>query len=171
MNNFAPEIAALQKLYKGTGVTVTSVTLTQEEKKTQTVATGSTRFNLTTDVGIDDFAKALSLDASKTKIAAELLKNAAAFDRDDMAHVIAVYAMTEADGKDRMSRVVLSGRSRGEKIFAKGDKGDIHFTFLVSLAGVSEGCGSDETPHGCSLLRGRRRHHCRPLSAGLPRSW
>ena len=67
---------------------------------------------------------------------AELLKNAAAFDRDDMAHVIGVYAMTEADGKDRMSRVVLSGHSRGEKIFAKGDKGDIYFTFLVALAGV-----------------------------------
>lgn len=106
MNNFAPEVAALRNLYKGTGVTLTPVTLTQEEKTTQTVATGSTRFNLTTDVGIDDFAKALSLDASKTKIVAELLKNAAAFDRDDMAHVIGVYAMTEADGKDRMSRVV-----------------------------------------------------------------
>jgi hypothetical protein len=136
MNNFAPEVAALRNLYKGTGVTLTPVTLTQEEKTTQTVATGSTKFNLTTDAGIDDFAKALSLDASKTKIVAELLKNAAAFDRDDMAHVIAVYAMTEADGKDRMSRVVLSGHSRGEKIFAKGDKGDIYFTFLVALAGV-----------------------------------
>ena len=136
MNNFAPEVAALRKLYKGTGVAVTTVTLTQEEKKTQTVATGGTRFNLTTDSGIDDFANALSLDTSKTKIVADLLKNAAAFDRDDMAHVIAVYAMTEADGKDRLSRVVLSGHSRGEKIFAKGDKGDIYFTFLVALAGV-----------------------------------
>jgi hypothetical protein len=136
MNNFAPEVAALQNLYKGTGVEVTAVTLTQEEKKTQTVATGGTKFNLTTDSGVDDFAKALSLDASKTKIVADLLKGADAFDRDDMAHVIAVYAMTEADGKDRLSRVVLSGHSRGEKIFAKGDKGDIHFTFLVALAGV-----------------------------------
>jgi hypothetical protein len=136
MNNFAPEVAALRKLYKGTGVAVTAVTLTQEEKKTQTVATGGTRFNLTTDSGVDDFANALSLDASKTKIVADLLKNAVVFDRDDMAHVIAVYATTEADGKDRMSRVVLSGHSRGEKIFAKGDKGDIYFTFLVALAGV-----------------------------------
>jgi Domain of unknown function (DUF4157) len=136
MNNFAPEVAALRNLYKGTGVAVTPVTLTQEEKTTQTVATGGTRFNLTTDAGVDDFAKALSLDPSKTKIVAELLKNAAAFDRDDMAHVIAVYAMTEADGKDRMSRVVLSGHSRGEKIFAKGDKGSVYFTFLVALAGV-----------------------------------
>ena len=136
MNNFAPEVAALRNFYKGTGVAVTAVTLTQEEKKTQTAATGGTKFDLTTDSGIDDFAKALSLDASKTKIVADLLKGAEAFDRDDMAHVIAVYAMTEADGKDRLSRVVLSGHSRGEKIFAKGDKGDIHFTFLVALAGV-----------------------------------
>ena len=136
MNNFAPEVAALRNFYKGTGVAVTTVTLTQEEKKTQTAATGGTKFDLTTDPGIDDFAKALSLDASKTKIVADLLKGADAFDRDDMAHVIAVYAMTEADGKDRLSRVVLSGHSRGEKIFAKGDKGDIYFTFLVALAGV-----------------------------------
>ena len=33
MNNFAPEVAALRNLYKGTGVAVTAVTLTQEEKK------------------------------------------------------------------------------------------------------------------------------------------
>jgi hypothetical protein len=136
MNNFAPEVAALRNLYKGKGIAVTAVTLTQEEKKTKTAATGGTKFNLTTDAGIDDFAKALNLNASKTKIVADLLKGADAFDRDDMAHVIGVYAMTEADGKDRMSRVVLSGHSRGEKIFAKGDKGDIYFTFLVALAGV-----------------------------------
>jgi Domain of unknown function (DUF4157) len=136
MNNFAPEVAALRSFYKGKGVAVTAVTLTQEEKKTKTAATGSTKFDLTTDSGIDDFAKALNLNASKTKIVADLLKGADAFDRDDMAHVMAVYAMTEADGKDRMSRVVLSGHSRGEKIFVKGDKGDIYFTFLVALAGV-----------------------------------
>jgi hypothetical protein len=136
MNNFAPEIATLRGLYRGTGVAVTAVTLTQEEKKTKTAATGSTKFDLTTDAGIDDFANALSLDASKTKVVADLLKGADAFDRDDMAHVIAIYAMTEADGKDRMSRVVLSGHSRGKEVFAKGDKGDIYFTFLVALAGV-----------------------------------
>ena len=136
MNNFAPEVAMLRDLYRGTGVTLTAVTLTQEEKKTETAATGSTRFNLTTDAGIDDFAKALNLDAAKTKVVADLLKGADAFDRDDMAHVIAVYAMTQADGKDRMSRLVLSGHSRGEKVYAKGDKGDIHFLFLVALAGI-----------------------------------
>lgn len=136
MNNFAPEVAALRKRYRGTGVAVTAVTLTEEETKTRTTATGNTSFDLTTDSGIDDFAKALSLDASKTQTVAGLLRGADAFDRDDRAHVIAVYALTEADGKDRMSRVILSGHSRGDKIYAKGDKGDIHFTFLVELARI-----------------------------------
>src|SRR5207249_4407582 len=48
MNNFAPEVAALRNFYKGKGIAVTAVTLTQEEKKTRTAATGSTKFNLTT---------------------------------------------------------------------------------------------------------------------------
>lgn len=137
MNNFAPEVAALRKLFKGTALGLTAVTLTQEESKTKTTATGNTAFDLTTDTGIDDFAKALGLDTTKTKEVAALLKGQSdLYDRDDMAHVIAVYAATELDGKDRLSRVILSGHSRGDSVFAKGNKGDIYFSFLVSLASI-----------------------------------
>jgi hypothetical protein len=47
-----------------------------------------------------------------------------------------VYAATEADGVDRMSRVVLSGHSAGTKVYNEDVKGSIYFDALVTLAGI-----------------------------------
>ena len=55
-------------------------------------------------------------------------------DRDDMAHVMAVYALTDNDGQDRMSRVGLSGHSLGVDIEGAKFKNHIYFSYLGSLA-------------------------------------
>jgi hypothetical protein len=136
MNNYPPEVATLRSLYAAKPVTVTTVTLSQEESNTKTAATGATRFNLTTDQGIDAFVQALALSPDQAKTVTGILAQAPAHDRDDLAHVIAIYAMTEADGKDRMSRVVLSGHSRGVSVYSKDNKGDILFSILVDLGSV-----------------------------------
>ena len=133
MNNYKPEVNALDALYKGTPVAVTKVTVGDDEQHTTTA--GGT-FDLTSDVGIDAFTKTLGLDAVRTTSVTNLLKAESPSNRDDMAHVIAVYAQSETDGKDRMSRVVLSGHSIGTKIYNEDGKGTIYFKFLVELAGI-----------------------------------
>jgi hypothetical protein len=134
MNNFPLEIAALKKLYKGKPVDLTTVTLATDTA--QTVSGGKT-FDLTNDAGVDAFAASLGLDKAKTSAAAALVKaNTYTNDRDDMAHVMAVYALTEADGQDRMSRVVMSGHSFGLDIMDDPLKNHIQFSYLVELAKI-----------------------------------
>ncbi len=133
MNNYGPEVAQLNSRYAGTSVKVAQVTVAEHEDKT--VAAGST-YDLTQDTGIDSFAAAQSLDAPKTAALASLLKAQDSANRDDLAHVIVVYAACERDKADRMSRVVLSGHSYGTKVYNEDAKGAILFDALVTLAGL-----------------------------------
>jgi len=132
MNNYKPEVAKLNKIYKGTSVKVTTVTVTEEESKT--TADGGT-YDLTGEPGILAFAKSLPLKtAALADEVKKLLLSQSNENRDDLAHVISVYAATEADGTDRMSRVVLSGHSYGTKVYNEDVKGAIYFDALVKLA-------------------------------------
>jgi hypothetical protein len=143
MNNYKPEVAKLNTIYKSTSVKVTTVTVTEEE--TKTLAGGST-YDLTAKAGIEAFAISLVLDGrdkantpirdKRTKDVEALLSGQDTENRDDLAHVISVYAATDADGVDRMSRVVLSGHSYGTKVYNEDIKGAIYFDALVKLAGI-----------------------------------
>jgi hypothetical protein len=133
MNNADPEVKALLGRYKpGSSVGVTVV------KGTAAVATttigSTTTFDLTTDAGVDALAKALVPDPAKQATLSALFKGQSEANRDDLAHVAKVYSDTEADGKDRMTRVVLSGHSGGLGVF--GTPGEVYFDALVGLAGV-----------------------------------
>jgi hypothetical protein len=134
MNNYKPEVDRLKALYAGRPVNVTTVTVTEGASKTQV---GGSTFDLTTDDGIKQFVASLNLpdtaDADKLKALIGAQGNE---DRDDLAHVIAVYAKTQADQADRMSRVVLSGHSYGSLIYNEDVKGEIQFASLVTLAGI-----------------------------------
>ena len=130
------ELGALRSQYRGKPVAVTAVTLSSEESKTRTAATGATKFDLTSDAGINDFVSALSLTDKQAKAVGEILNQVPNVDRDDWAHVIAVYAMTEKDGKDRMSRVILSGHSRGFSVYSRDHRGHLDFSILATLAGI-----------------------------------
>ena len=78
----------------------------------------------------------LSLKKATADQVKALLTAQSSEDRDDLAHVIAVYAACEADGVDRMSRVVLSGHSYGTKVYNENVKGAIYFDALIKLAGI-----------------------------------
>ncbi|HET9281859.1 MAG TPA: DUF4157 domain-containing protein [Candidatus Angelobacter sp.] len=135
--NAALEATSLQTAYHGKPVTVTAVTLSDTESKTKTIATGSATFDLTSDDGIKKFVAALPLsDKQQVESVTEILKKAPNVSRDDWAHVIAVYAQTESDGKDRMSRVILSGHSGGQSIYSKENKGEIEFSILAGLSAI-----------------------------------
>lgn len=133
MNNYGPEVAKLAAQYTGTSVKITQVTLSEHEEKT---AAGGATYDLTQDTGIKAFAAAQSLDAANTAALETLLKSQSSSDRDDLAHVVAVYSACEKDGVDRMSRVVLSGHSYGTKVYNEDAKGAILFDALVTLAGI-----------------------------------
>lgn len=133
MNNYAPEVSKLKAIYKATSVKVTTVTVTTEEANTRA---GTATYDLTTPAGIDSFANSLSLTAPQITEIKALLAGQSKEDRDDLAHVIAVYAACEADGADRMSRVVLSGHSYGTKIYNEDINGAIYFDALVKLASI-----------------------------------
>jgi hypothetical protein len=144
MNNYKPEVAKLSSVYQGTSVKVTSVTVTEEETKTQ--AGGST-YDLTDAAGIKAFALSLALDGldaakktplrgTRTQAVETLISSQQKQDRDDLAHVVSVYAATNADGVDRMSRVVLSGHSYGTKVYNEDIKGAILFDALVAMEGI-----------------------------------
>lgn len=139
MNNADPEVQALLGRYpSGSPVSVTVVKGTHEESATS--VGGVPRYDLTTDDGVLDLALQLAPmngwppDLSKVMRLYNIIKSQAAADRDDLAHVVKVYADTEADGKDRMTRVVLSGHSGGSGVF--GSSGEIYFSALVELADV-----------------------------------
>lgn len=134
MGNFKPELTKLQSMYKGTSVAIIAVTVTEEEEKTKV---GSSTFDLTTAAGIKAFAASLTGDAATAAKLETLINERTDWDRDDLAHVISVYAATEKDGVDRMSRVVLSGEHNPDpKIYNKEIKGAIYFDSLVKLAGI-----------------------------------
>jgi len=133
MNNYAPEVKKLKQMYKDTSVNVTTVTVTTEEAKTRA---GGATYDLTKAAGIEAFAKSLSLTATAEGEVKALLTSQSLEDRDDLAHVISVYALTESDGVDRMSRVVLSGHSYGTKVYNEDVKGAIYFDALIKLASI-----------------------------------
>jgi hypothetical protein len=133
MNNYGPEVAKLAEQYTGTSVKITKVTLSEHEEKT---SAGGAVYDLTQDAGIKAFVAAQSLDATQTAALESLLKSQSSSDRDDLAHVVAVYSACEKDGVDRMSRVVLSGHSYGTKVYNEDAKGAILFDALVTLAGI-----------------------------------
>jgi len=133
MNNPDPEIEALQARYKAGGpVRLTIVKGTIEEGATD-IGT-SAKFDLTTDPGLEALAKVLSPDVAKQTALKTLLKSQSGSDRDDLAHVAKVYSDTEADGKDRMTRVVLSGHSGGLGVLGHGS--EVYFSALVELGKV-----------------------------------
>ena len=132
MNNADPEVKSLLGRYpSGSSVDVTVIKATEEQSAT---AVGGTTFDLTGDAGIEALAKSLTSEAARQAALARTLKAQAKDDRDDLAHVAKVYADTEADGKDRMTRVVLSGHSGGMGVL--GSSGEVYFSALVELAGV-----------------------------------
>lgn len=138
MNAYKLEVAALKNRYWNKTATVTTVT--RGEDSTKAVTRGGT-FDLTTDAGVDAFVATLGLDPANTTAVAALLKSQPNVDRDDLAHVIDIYAQTNADGMDRMSRVVLSGHSYGSLVYGHAEKKDaetshIQFDALVKLAGI-----------------------------------
>lgn len=138
MNAYRLEVAGLRNRYWNKTATVTAVTRTDDTAHT---ATRGGTFDMSGDVGIDSFADTLGLDAANTKAVAALLKSQPGSDRDDLAHVIDVYAQTDADSVDRMTRVVLSGHSYGTMIYghaaAKGaETSRIQFDALIALAGL-----------------------------------
>jgi Domain of unknown function (DUF4157) len=133
MNNADPEIKALQDRYKaGSPVGLTIIKGTTEETATD-IGAGTT-FDLSTVPGIEAFAKILTPDAANQDALKTIFLSQSAGDRDDLAHVAKVYSDTEADGKDRMTRVVLSGHSGGLGVFGHG--GEVYFTAIVELAKV-----------------------------------
>jgi hypothetical protein len=140
------EASSLQTAYHGKPVSVTAITLSDTESKTRTSATGAATFDLTSDAGIDIFVSALNLTKTQAKSVGDILRNAPTVSRDDWAHVIAVYAQTESDGKDRMSRVILSGHSDGVSVFSKEKKGEIAFGILAELSGIFPNAAS-QTRH------------------------
>ncbi len=139
MNDFPVEVAALKARYRNTGVKVTTVTRVDDSEHTITRA-GT--FNLATEAGISDFANSLGLENYNAQSVIDLIRAQPDSDRDDMAHVIDVYAQTDSDGADRMSRVVLSGHSHGIEIFSEDTPttaaSHIQFNSLVKLANIFE---------------------------------
>ena len=137
LNAFKLEAKGLRERYQGTQTKVTTVT--RSDDAARTVTKGGT-FDLTDGAGIDGFAGTLGLDATRKKSVADLLKSQDSSDRDDLAHVIDVYARTDADGADRMSRVVLSGHSTGTRIYGhpegSSESSNIKFEVLVQLASI-----------------------------------
>jgi class 3 adenylate cyclase len=83
-------------------------------------------------------------------------------------------AVTEKDGTDRMSRVVLSGHSVGIDIEGAKFKNHIYFSYLVDLAKLFPKAAGQtkhlEAPICQRLLRRRRRQRTRVLSKGVSKS-
>jgi uncharacterized protein DUF4157 len=133
MNNADPEVKALLGRYSsGSTVSVTVIKATAEEAAASTGGTAT--FDLTTDKGVDALTTALTSDPAKQKSLSTTFKGRPTEDRDDLAHVAKVYSDTEADGKDRMTRVVLSGHSVGVGVW--GMSGSLSFGALVDLASI-----------------------------------
>jgi len=133
MNNYKPEAAAIDARYAGVDVNVTKVTVSETESAFPSA--GKT-FDLGTADGCHDFCNTLPINGEAVEACTKLLLAQSSSDRDDLAHVIQVYAETEDDGRDRMSRVVLSGHSYGTKVYNGDAKGAILFDALVKLGAL-----------------------------------
>lgn len=146
--NAPKEIKKLKEVNKDRGG-VLAITTTDPQ---DVLVEGGTTFDLTTDAGVDAFAKTLSLDAGVEKQVADLLKAQGAKGKDELASIVKVYAATEADpATPRMTRMVLSGHSGGMSTFGVG--GRITFDTFVTLAQIfPKAAGQVEHLHmsGCS---------------------
>jgi len=130
MNNYKPEVNKLQSLYRHSSVKLNIVTVTTHEEKTDV---NGTVFDLTQRSGMHTFAASIATDASTISAIESMLASNSTQSRDDLAHLIAVYAATQQDGEDRMSRVVLSGHGAAPAVMSEA-KDTIRFVDLVSLA-------------------------------------
>ena len=163
MNNADPEVKSLLGRYpSGSSVDVTVIKATEEQSAT---AVGGTTFDLTGDAGIEALAKSLTSEAARQAALARTLKAQAKDDRDDLAHVAKVYADTEADGKDRMTRVVLSAQRRHGCARLLG-RGLLQRARRVCRR-VPQSGGPDKAPHRGRLSHRRRGHDPRLLHQGL----
>lgn len=133
VNNYKPEVTQLGATYTGRSVKVSTVTVTEHEEKTQV---GGSTFDLTTDDGIHAFANGLPVNGEQVDMIEKLIKDQSSRNRDELAHVISIYATTDDDGQDRLSRVILSGHSYGESVYNEDVKGAIEFKALVRLADI-----------------------------------
>jgi hypothetical protein len=137
MNNFKPEVAVIDQRYTNVDVAISKVTASGVEAA---FPSGTSTIDLTTDAGCIAFCATLpAVPAKQPTIAAEctkLLLASISTARDDLASLMQVYAQTEFDGIDRLSRVVLSGHSGGIRIFSGDTKDEIYYDVLVSLAAV-----------------------------------
>ncbi|MDQ0466550.1 hypothetical protein QO010_004345 [Caulobacter ginsengisoli] len=138
MNAYQLEVQALKNRYFNRKDAVTTVTRTTDTA--HTAVRGGT-FDMTTDAGIDSFAAGLGLNPADTTAVAALIKSQPSADRDDLAHVTDIYAQTNADGIDRMSRVILSGHSYGSLIYGhaetkNAETSHVQFDALIKLAGL-----------------------------------
>lgn len=155
MNNFKAEVSAIDSYFAGVDINLPKVTVSNTESAFKD---RGVTYDLTADAGCDSFAATLSSDAKVVSGSATLLKAQRNADRDDLAHVMRVYATTQADGVDRMSRVVLSGHSYGTKIYNEikvKDRptiniGQIVFDALVTLAGLFQ-AAAGQTRHLIAL--------------------
>ncbi len=130
-NAFKQETRRLDARYARGPVQVTKITGAAEQAAT---TIGGKTFDLTTDKGIEDFSNSLPVNGEIVDEVEKLIKAQSEKNRDELAHVIAIYADTELDGKDRMSRVILSGHSFGSDVH--GAEGALPFGALVTLAGL-----------------------------------
>jgi hypothetical protein len=131
MNNYQGELLKLTTRYPKKGQ-VTAITPSATETATD-IGTGKT-FDLTASADIDAFSKSFGLKAAEQQALADLIKSQTASDRDDLAHVVKVYADVQTTGAVLMVRVVLSGHSGGMGVF--GSLGEIYFAALVKLKDI-----------------------------------
>lgn len=140
MNNYKPEVAALSAHFFDTEPSVTTVTVSDTHRAfVESDDVYADTYDLDTAEGRFAFCRTLPTNGEVIDACAKLLARQGDADRDDVAHVMQVYAQTEHDGLDRMSRVVLSGHSTGGKIYHHDEyadvwKGTLQFDTLVELA-------------------------------------
>ena len=134
MNEFKEEVTALNQHMSVYKANVTTITASETDKKF--AAEDGKSYNLDTPEGRHDFCNGLPATCEAVHFCEKLLEDAAAEDRDELANVIQVYAKTENDGVDRMSRFVLSGHNFGEYIYDEHSKGAVHFDALRNLGSV-----------------------------------
>lgn len=137
VNMFASELPALQKQYEDSKLQVRSVTATKLETKFRV---GKKTFDLTGAQGVKDFVATFGLGAADAQTLEDVINLHAPGERDEIANVIRVYAATESDGRDRMSRVVLSGHIGSDSVHSDTSAGlpdaRVKFEGLVRLQGV-----------------------------------
>ena len=118
MNNYKPEVTALKAHFFDTELNITTVTVSDTHRAfVESDEIYADTYDLNTAEGRFSFCRTLPTNGEIIDACAKLLALQGEADRDDVAHLMRVYAQTEHDGLDRMSRVVLSGHSTGGKIY------------------------------------------------------